>query len=111
MRRDGEVVKPTYQKWISQEDKLKQTELCARVDPNAPHNAISNTKLVKSLKDFQIFPDDIEAKWIQLRGNFETFVDSIVPLLINDKGNPKAYQEWRNETLERVNILINRVSK
>lgn len=66
--------------------------------------------MVNLLKDFQIFPDDIEAEWIELRGDFETFVDSIVPPLINNKGFLKAYQEWRPETLERVDILINRVS-
>lgn len=46
MEKDGNVVKTTYQKWITQVDKLKQIELCARVDPNAPKNAIPTAKLV-----------------------------------------------------------------
>lgn len=113
MQKDGEVVKPTYQKWITWVDKLKKIELCARVNPNVPPNAIPTTRLVKSLKDFQILPDDMEAKWTELKGNFETFANFIVPLLLHIiggiTGSVKAYQEWSDETLDRVNLLMKRV--
>ena len=85
------------------------------MDPIAPPDALPTARLVRSLKDFQIFSDDMEAKWTELKGNFETFADSVVPPLLHTIGgiigSVKAYQLWSDETLERVNLLIKRVSK
>lgn len=36
MEDDRKLVKPTYQKWVSIIEKMKQIELCVRVNPNAP---------------------------------------------------------------------------
>jgi hypothetical protein len=57
----------------------------------------------------------MEAKWTELKGNFETFADSVVPPLLHSTGgitgSVMAYQLWRDETLERVKLLIKRVSE
>ena len=75
-----------YQKWISRIDKLKTIELCARVDPNAQVNAMSTAKLERSLREFTIFPEHIEARWLELKGDFENHKDIVVPpLLKNDQ--------------------------
>lgn len=111
MENDGRVVKPTYQKWINRVDILKKIELCARVDSIAPTNAITTAKLVKSLKDFTILPDHIEARWIDLKGDFENYKDTVVPPLVNEDEKLKTYVEWQIETLNRVKALINRISK
>ena len=44
-----------YQKWINMIDKLKTIELCARVDPSAPIDAMTTTQLVRSLRISQFF--------------------------------------------------------
>ena len=81
---DSRVVKPTYQKWISRIDKLKTIELCARVDPNALVNAMPIAKLVRSLRDFTILPKHIEARWLELKGDFENHKDIVVPPLLKN---------------------------
>ena len=65
-------------------DKLKTIKLCARVDPNAPINAMPTTKLVRSLRDFTIFPEHIEARWLELKGDFENHKDIVVPPLLKE---------------------------
>ena len=69
-----------YQKWIRRIDKLKTIELCARVDPSAPVNAMPTTKLVRSLRDLTILPEHNEARWLELKGYFENREDIMVPL-------------------------------
>ena len=81
---DRRVVKPTYQKWISRMDKMKSIELCARVDPTALVNAIPTARLVRSLRDFTIFPEHIEARWFELKGDFEGHKDIVVPPLLKN---------------------------
>ena len=81
---DSRVVKPTYQKWISRMDKLKSIELCARVDPTAPVNAIATAKLVRSLRDFTIFLEQIEARLFELKGDFEGHKDIVVPPILKN---------------------------
>ena len=66
-------------------DKLKKIEFCAKVDPNASINAIAIAKLVNSLMDFIILPEHIEPRWIELKGDFEKFKDTmLLPLLKDD---------------------------
>ena len=81
---DSRVVKPMYQKWISRIDKLKTIELCARVDPNALVNAMPTAKLVRSLRDFTILLEHIEARWLELKGDFESHKDIVVPPLLKE---------------------------
>ena len=59
---DSKVVKAMYQKWISRIHKLKTIELCARVDPNAPVNAMPIAKFVWPLRDSTIYSKHIEAR-------------------------------------------------
>ena len=54
------------------------------MDPNALENAIPTTRLVKSARDFTIFPKHIEARWIELKGDFKNFKDTVVPPLLKD---------------------------
>ena len=108
---DSRVIKPTYQKWINRIDKLKTIELCARVDPNALMNAMPTTKLVRSLRDFIIFLVQIEARWLELKGDFENHKDIVVPPLLKNDQSIKEYVEWRNETITQVSSLINSISQ
>ena len=54
------------------------------MDPTTLVNAIPTTRLVISLRDFTIFPEHIEARWIELKGDFENFKDTMVPPLYKD---------------------------
>ena len=81
---DSRVVKPMYQKWINRIDKLKTIEFCAKVDPSAPINAMPTAKLVRSLRYFTIFPEHIEARWLELKGDFENHKDIVVPPMLKE---------------------------
>ena len=72
-------------------DKLKQIEIFVRVDPNALASAIPTTTLVKSLKDFTILLEHVEARWIELKGDFENFKDTLVPPLLKNDNSIKGY--------------------
>ena len=100
-----------YQKWINRIAKLKTIELCARVDPSAPMNAMPTAKLVGSLRDFTIFPEHIETRWLELKGDFENHKDIVVPPLLKDDQSIKEYVEKRNETITQVNSLIHDISQ
>ena len=90
---------------------MKTGELCARMDPNAPVNAIPTTKLVRSLRDFTILLEHIEARWLELKGDFENHKDIVVPPLLKEDQSIKEYVEWRNETITWVNSLIHSISQ
>ena len=81
---DSRVVNPIYQKWISTIEKLKTIELCSRVDPSAPINAMPTAKLVRSLRDFTILLEHIEARWLELKGDFKNHKDIVVPPLLKE---------------------------
>ena len=65
-------------------DKLKSIEWCARVDPIALVNAIPTARVVRSLRDFTIFSKHIEARWFELKGDFEGHKDIVVPPLLKN---------------------------
>ena len=54
------------------------------MDPNALASAIPIAKLVRSLRDYTILLEHVEARWIELKGDFENFKDIVVPPLLKD---------------------------
>ena len=54
------------------------------MDPSALVNAMPTAKLVRSLREFTILPDHIEARWLELKGDFENHKDIVVPPLLKD---------------------------
>lgn len=64
-------------------EKIRQIELCERVDPNPPPNSMATVRIVKSLKKNSVLPDVIENKMVELKDQMEEFKDTLVPPILN----------------------------
>ena len=90
-------------------EKIKKIELCVRIDPNPPSNAMKTVKVVKSLKGFSILPNYFENKMVELIDLVEGFQDNLVPHILDENKNIKYIASWRNEAITMVNDMVKKI--
>ena len=90
---------------------MKHVELCVRIDPYAPANAMSTIKIVKLLKNFLVLPNYIEGKMLKLKDNLEGFQHTLVPLVLKDDKNVREFDSQRNEATIKVNDMVKPIAQ
>lgn len=111
MEDDRTLVKPTYQKWIAQVQKMKKVELFARIYPNASLNAMPTAKIVKYLNNFSIFPEHIVNRLMELKDSIESYQDTLVPPFLEMKKNVKEFTTWKLEAITEVGNMVKIMEK
>ena len=105
--RDKEIVIPIIQNWIPRANNLDVMTKASRFDANNRPQSLKPTYiLVKSLQSFQTLPDDLSRKITELVKNFNDWGNTLLPDIIDEKGEIRTLQQWQDQASKVINNQI-----
>lgn len=98
---DKEMEIPLFTKWLQRGNKLRIISMASKYHAERPHALQPTYLLVKSMKEAEILPENIERKVRELMKSFCELKKNLLPDIEDEEGAVKPLQSWKEE-VERV---------